>query len=135
MSIFPYLKQLIHLSMAGHIILAVYSQDKGNFIPVQLYYDTETMIKNVYFCVVKAQHDNLLGRFHVILLGTDGTEKVFGKTCTMTGNDLNNDQLQLANWLNGADNCVKILKEHPEWGRQSCRLKIKGLEEQGSEIS
>ncbi|PBK88629.1 hypothetical protein ARMGADRAFT_1065534 [Armillaria gallica] len=128
-------EQLIHLSATGHIILAVYSQDKGDFIPAQLYYDTQTMVKNAYFCVAKAQYDNLLGRFYIILLGTDGMEKVFGKSRTMTGNDSNNDQLQLTNRINGADNCVKILEEHPEWGGQSRRLKIKRLEEQGSEIS
>ncbi len=128
-------EQLIHLSATSHIILAVYSQDKSNFIPVQLYYDTQTMVKNAYFCVAKAQYDNPLGRFYIILLGTDGMEKVFGKSRTMTGNDSNNDQLQLTNRINGADNCVKILEEHPEWGGQSHRLKIKRLEEQGSEIS
>ena len=35
------------------------------------------MIKNAYFCVAKVQCDNPEGFFYLILLGTDGLEKVF----------------------------------------------------------
>lgn len=68
--------QLVKLSTAAHLILALYHTDKGNFIPVQSYFDVMCMIKNVYFCVAKAQKDNPSGRFFIILLGTDGLEKV-----------------------------------------------------------
>ncbi|KAK0479504.1 hypothetical protein IW261DRAFT_1287846, partial [Armillaria novae-zelandiae] len=128
-------EQLTHLSAATHIILAIYSRDKGDFIPAQLCYDTQSMIKNVYFSVAKAQWDRPLGKFYIILLGTDGEEKVFGQCRSMKGGDSGNDQLQLTNWLNGAENCVRILEEHPDWGGQSCCLKVQTLQNQGSEIS
>lgn len=69
-------EQLVKLSTAAHLILALYHTDKGNFIPVQSYFDVMCMIKNVYFCVAKAQRDNPEGVFFIILLGTDGLEKV-----------------------------------------------------------
>ncbi|KAK0467600.1 hypothetical protein IW261DRAFT_1612940 [Armillaria novae-zelandiae] len=128
-------EQLAHLSAAAHIILAVYSRNKGDFIPAQLCYDTQSMVKNVYFTVAKAQWDRPLGKCHIILLGTDSEEKVFGQCRTMKGGDSGNDQLQLTNRLNGTENCVKILEEHPNWGGQSRRLKIQTLQNQGSEIS
>jgi hypothetical protein len=53
----------------------------------------------------------------------------------MVGNDTNADQLQLANRIDGAVQCVKILQEHPEWGGKSQRITVKSLGEMGSQIS
>lgn len=90
-------EQLVFLGAAAHVVLALYSRDKGNFIPVQLYFDFMSMVKNnVYFCVAKTQLDDPEGSFWLILLGTDGLEDLFGKVWTMIGNDTNADQLQLA---------------------------------------
>lgn len=127
--------QLVNLSAAAHIILALYHKDKGNFIPVQSYFDVMCMIKNVYFCVAKAQRDNPAGRFFIVLLGTDGLEKVFGKVRTMVGNDTNADVLQLANRIDGAVQCVNILELHPEWGGDARRLKVKPIQDKNIEIT
>lgn len=127
--------QLTRLSTAAHIILALYSREQGDFIPIQLYFDVMSMIKNVYFCVAKTQQDDPNGKFYIILLGTDGLEKVFGRVRTMIGNDHHADQLQLTNRIDGAVQCVKILELHPEWGGQSRRITVKSLEEQGNNIS
>ena len=124
--------QLAHLSTAAHLILAMYNKDKGNFIPVQTCFDVMSMIKNVYFSVAKTQIDNPAGSFWIILLGTDGLEKVFGKVRTMVGNDT--DQLQLTNRIDGAVQCVNILEKHPEWGGQSRQLNLKPLPGDATEI-
>ncbi|KAF8165814.1 hypothetical protein B0H34DRAFT_787178 [Crassisporium funariophilum] len=108
-------KQLVHLSAASHLILAIYNQEKGEFIPVQTCFDTAAMIKNVYFCVAQVQKDNPDGSFWIVLIGLDGLEKVFGKVRTMVSNDTNADQYQLTNHIDGAVQCVNILEEHPEW--------------------
>ncbi|KAF8880087.1 hypothetical protein CPB84DRAFT_282601 [Gymnopilus junonius] len=105
----------------------MYHKDKGDFIPVQTFFDVMSMIKNVHFCVAKTQIDDAEGSFWIILLGTDGLEKVFGKVRTMVGNDTNADQLQLANRIDGAVQCVKILELHPEWGGQARRLNLRHL--------
>lgn len=93
------------------------------------------MIRSVYFCVAKAQVDDPAGRFFIILLGTDGLEKIFGKIRTMVGNDTNADLLQLSNRIDGAVQCVKILEEHPEWGGQARHLTLQSLAEHGEQIS
>jgi hypothetical protein len=128
-------EQLTRLSTAAHIALALYFRDKGNFIPIQLYFDVMAMIKNAYFCVAKTQKDDPDGHFWIILLGTDCLEKVFGTVRTMTGNDTNADQLQLSNRIDGAVQCVRILEQHPDWGGESRRITVRSLEEQGSNIS
>ncbi|TDL21390.1 hypothetical protein BD410DRAFT_724370, partial [Rickenella mellea] len=127
-------EQLSHLSAAAHLVLAIYSSEKGGFIPVQLYYDVMSMIKNAYFCVGKTQLDDPDGAFWIILLGTDGLEKVFGRVRTITGNDTNCDVLQLANRLDGAVNCTNIFALHPDWERGSRRLTLKGVVEQGTDV-
>ncbi|EIM87715.1 uncharacterized protein STEHIDRAFT_121332 [Stereum hirsutum FP-91666 SS1] len=128
-------EQLTRLSAASHLALALYNQDKGRFIPVQLYFDLQSMIRTVYICVAKAQVDNPDGQFFIILLGTDGLEQVFGKVRTMVGSDCNADMLQLANRIDGAVQCVKILELHPEWGGQARRLNLTSLKEMGEEIT
>jgi hypothetical protein len=128
-------QQLVELSAAAHLILALYHQDKGNFIPVQTYFDVMCMVKTVYFCVAKAQRDNPTGLFFIILLGTDGLEKVFGKVRTMVGNNTNADVFQLANRIDGAVKCVNILELHPEWGGDARRLNVKPLKDKNVEIT
>lgn len=82
-----------------------------------------------YFCLAKTQHDNTLARLWLILLGTDGLEKVFGMIRSIVGNDLNADQLQLTMRVDGAVQCVNILAEHPEYGGESRRLTVKSISE------
>ena len=128
-------EQLEHLSTAAHLILAIYFQDKGNFIPVQTCFDVMSMIKNIYFCVAKTQIDDPEALFWLILLGTDGLEKVFGKVRTIIGNDTNADQFQLANRIDGAVKCVNILEKHPEWGGQARRLSVNPLPKNATKVT
>ncbi|KAF7792170.1 hypothetical protein EIP86_003200 [Pleurotus ostreatoroseus] len=128
-------EQLVNLSTAAHLLLTLYAREKGDFIPVQLYFDLMSMIKSAYFCVAKAKIDNPNGQFWLILLGTDSLEHTFGKIRTMIGSDTNVDQLQLADRIDAAVTCVRILEAHPEWGGTARRLKIKPLKGQGSDIS
>ncbi|KAL0056627.1 hypothetical protein AAF712_016769, partial [Marasmius tenuissimus] len=129
-------QQLTSLSAAAHIVLALYNENKGGFIPVQLCFDFMSMVKNAYFCVAKVQLHNPGGKFWVILLGTDSLEKVFGMVCSMIGNNCNVDQLQLTQRIDGATHCVNILAEHPEWGGESRRLHVKSISEaEDSEVS
>lgn len=128
-------EQLTRLSTAAHLVLALYATYRGEFIPIQLFFDVMSMIKNVFMCIAKTQVDDPDGQFWLILLGTDALEEVFGKVRTMVGNDTNADQLQLANRIDGAVECARILAAHPEWGGHSRRLTLKSLREQGAEIS
>ena len=90
------------------------------------------MIKNIYFCAAKTQKDDPDGHFWIILLGTDGLEKVFGRVQTMIGNNMNADQLQLSNRIDGTVRCVRVLEQHPDWGGESCQITVKSLKEQGA---
>ncbi|TFK45706.1 hypothetical protein OE88DRAFT_1639531 [Heliocybe sulcata] len=128
-------RQLQHLSAVTHLCLALYAKNKGGFMPVQLYYDVVSMIKNAYFCVAKAIVANPDGKFYLILLGTDSLETLFGIVRTMTGNDTNADQLQLASRLTTASLCSSLLQLHPTWDRGPRRLGLPTLKPGESSVS
>lgn len=112
-------EQLTRLSTAAHLVLALYATYRGDFIPIQLFFDVMSMIKNAFMCVAKTQIDDPDGKFWLVLLGTDALKKVFGKVRTMVGNDTNADESQLANRIDGACECARILAAHPDWGGQA----------------
>ena len=66
-------EQLTLLSTAAHMLLAMAHEDNAGtkLMPSQLYIDLMIMVKNAYFCVAKAKVDNPIGKFFLILLGTD----------------------------------------------------------------
>lgn len=58
-------EQLTNLSAAAHLLLTLYAKEKGNFIPIQLYFDFMSMVKHAYFSVVKAKVANPKGKFWI----------------------------------------------------------------------
>lgn len=128
-------QQLQHLSAAAHLILAIYSCDKGNSMPLQTYFDMMTTIKNVFFCVAKTQVDDPHGSFWIILIGTDTLERLFGKIRTMIGSDSNCDHLQLGNRCESAAICTQILAENPTWEAAPRRLTLKTWRDEAGDLS
>ncbi|KAF8598089.1 hypothetical protein BDV93DRAFT_451701, partial [Ceratobasidium sp. AG-I] len=120
-------QQLIYLSAAAHILLALYSSNKGAFMPSQLYYDIQTYIKCTYFCVAKTKIDDPLASFYITLLGTDRLETGFGHVRTMAGGDSNVDQLQLTSRLSASSECTNLFESHKDWNTPARRLKYNGL--------
>ncbi|TFK79418.1 hypothetical protein K466DRAFT_505593 [Polyporus arcularius HHB13444] len=127
--------QLEQLSAVAHLLMVLYKQDKGGFIPAILYLDAQIMIKNAYMCTAKIMVVRPDGRLWIIQLGTDGLETVFGIVRTMIGSDSNVDQLQLANRVSGATQCSRILHEHPEWDRGPRRLAVPCHQGQADDVS
>jgi hypothetical protein len=126
-------EQLVHLSSAAHLLLALFSEDqvKSNLMPTQLYVDIMIMIKNAYFCVAKTKADDPDGSFWIILLGTDRLEVLYGILRTMIGNDANLDLLQLGLRLTGTTEVSTILAKYPHWDRAPRRLQLPALSKDG----
>jgi len=129
-------EQLTMLSTAAHMLLAMAHEDKAGtkLMPSQLYIDLMIMIKNAYFCVAKAKVDDPIGKFFLILLGTDRLEDIFGILRTMVGNDTTLDLLQLILRLGGTTEVSTILANHPEWDRSPRRLKLPTVSKDGMAI-
>lgn len=119
--------QLTNLGAASLVVLALYSANRGDFMPTQLYYDIQTYVKCAYFCVAKTKNDDPAGQFFLSQMGTDRLESGFGHVRTMVGGDSNADQLQLTSRLGALAECSALFDDHPEWDSTSRRLKYGGL--------
>jgi hypothetical protein len=104
-------------------------------MPNQSYVDIMVMIKNVYYCVVKAKVDNPNGKFYIVLLGTDHLESFFGLVRTAVGTDTNVDVLQFRSRASGLTEVAIILAIHPEWDHSPCRLRLAPITKESGEIS
>ncbi|KZV82579.1 hypothetical protein EXIGLDRAFT_626787, partial [Exidia glandulosa HHB12029] len=127
-------EQLQHLSTAAHLVMQLYILAKDSFIPAQLYIDTMIMVKNVFFCVAKTKIDDPMGRFWLILMGSDRLERSFSFSRTTVGSDSNTDCYQLGSRLMTVIQIALILAEHPEWDRGSRKLHLKPLAAADSSI-
>ncbi len=129
-------EQLKHLSSAAHMVLALFVEEcaKTKLMPSQLYLDVQIMIKNVFFCVAKAQVDDPEGHFWLVLLGTDRLEELFGIVRTMVGNDANVDVLQLGDRVTNATEVSTIFARYPHWDTPPRRLKLPALTRDGPVI-
>jgi hypothetical protein len=88
-------EQLIHLSMATHLMFHLYHHNSAgtSFMPVQSYTDIIIMTKNIYFCVTKTKVKNPDGKFYLISLRADRFETFFGLIRTAVGTNANVDML------------------------------------------
>lgn len=139
--VFPYLcvdltlsEQVEHLSSAAHLAFALYLKDGTNFIPNNLFIDFNIMVKNVIFTIAKAQTDIPESELHIMLLGTDRLEELFGILRTMIGNDANLDILQLACRLASTTEVSNILAEFTQWDKGLRRLKLLVLTRESTEL-
>jgi hypothetical protein len=128
-------EQLEYLSAAAHLLLILYRLHGKKFFPTLLYTDIMIMIKNIYFCVAKAKVLTPLGRFFIILLGTDRLEILFGIIRSMIGNDNGVDLLQLGDRVTGTTEVADIFGQHPEWDRSPRRLRLPLIDRDGNLIT
>ena len=130
-------EQLEHLSVAVHLILALYVLDgaRSHFIPTSLFVDVSIMVKNAFFCIAKAKVDHPNDPFFLVLLGTDRLEALFGILRTMVGNDTNLDVLQLALRITSTTEVSMILAKHPEWDRSPRRLCLPTVSKNSDDVS
>ncbi|KAF7326797.1 Ubiquitin carboxyl-terminal hydrolase 34 [Mycena sanguinolenta] len=105
-------EQLESLSAAAHMFFLLFRANRTSFCPGQLYYDIQSMIKNVYWSVAK-QKDRLEGLYGIYRL---------------KDNSRNFDILQLAERASTTAESCRIFAEHPEWDRGHKRLRLQGAE-------
>lgn len=70
--------QLISLSCHAHLLCAFFVNDRNEFIPNQLYFDTQALIKSTYLSVFKQKRLDPHGVFDITDTGDDDLEKKFG---------------------------------------------------------
>ncbi|KAJ6565759.1 hypothetical protein DFH09DRAFT_1314554 [Mycena vulgaris] len=127
-------EQLVHISAAIHLMLALYNKEAGRFVPSHPYFDLMSAGKNL-FCVAKTRIDDPDGKIWIIQPGSDPLEKTLGQVRTMTGTNSNTDMYQLGSRLTAAVECDNILTEHPERASDPRRLKLPVWHEVAGDVS
>ena len=129
-------EQLMHLSAAAHLAtyLFTFNNARNKAMPSFTYRDIILMVKNTYFCVVKAKVRNPTDLFWLILLGTDRLEDDFGLVRSMVGNDANADMFSLTTRVSHAVEVRNIFSKHPKWDRGPRRLKLRAIEDGNGDI-
>lgn len=117
--------QLVLLSKCAHLLFVLFRINKSDCLPVQLYYDMQASVKNVYFCVAKTLDLDPSLPFYILQCGDDRLENCFATFCTMSHNR-NMDLLQLSERSSVAQRVDSIYAQHPSWHRGSYRLSMTG---------
>ncbi|KDQ54169.1 hypothetical protein JAAARDRAFT_182553 [Jaapia argillacea MUCL 33604] len=71
-------QQLTALSKYAHMVFILFHEYRVNLMPAQLYGDTQTTVKNVFFCVAKQQVEDGDQKLFLFWLGDDRLEALFG---------------------------------------------------------
>ena len=116
--------QFTSLVKAGHILFALYRQNKSHFISNQLFGDIQCLVKRAAFDIGQTQEldGELAVSFNIF--GTDGIETLFGR-CRMAGqHSPNMDIAECEMRIRAAMTMADIFAAHPTWERRPDRLKF-----------
>jgi hypothetical protein len=108
-------KQMRLLSTYSHLAMVMYRSDKQRFISSQLYADSQTCVKNMFFCLAKQQLLDPSQKFYLFMQGSDGVERLFAMMRMIGGHKPNVNILELCQNLGRGMDIQRIFTEHPEW--------------------
>ncbi|KII84375.1 hypothetical protein PLICRDRAFT_701936 [Plicaturopsis crispa FD-325 SS-3] len=120
-------EQLAKVSKYAHIAFVMFRKHGTNFMSNQLYADSQTMVKNLYFCVAKQQELDPMQAFYLSQIGDDRLELCFCE-CRCNTHHRNHDILELCSTICAVCDAREILNRQPAWDRGHKRLKLSGAE-------
>ncbi|RDB26720.1 hypothetical protein Hypma_005418 [Hypsizygus marmoreus] len=80
-------EQVTSLSKYAHMAMTLFTEHRLKFMSNQLYGDSQTMVKNVMFCIAKQQKLDADKPFYLFDVGDDKLEKLFGRIRMLGGHD------------------------------------------------
>jgi hypothetical protein len=108
-------EQMRLLSMYSHMAVAIYRKEKTRFVSTQLYADSQTCVKNVFFCLAKQQLRDSSQPFYLFMNGSDGVERLFAMMRMIGGHKPNVNLLELCQNLSRGMDIQRIFAKHPKW--------------------
>ncbi|KAK6987917.1 hypothetical protein R3P38DRAFT_3445739 [Favolaschia claudopus] len=72
-------EQMTHLSTYAHLTYTLFRLNRLTFMSNQLYGDSQSMVKNAFFCLAKQQKLDPRLPFYLFQVGDDPLERLFGK--------------------------------------------------------
>ncbi|KAJ7915199.1 hypothetical protein B0H13DRAFT_2456801 [Mycena leptocephala] len=80
-------EQMTHLSTYAHLTFTLFRLNRLTFMSNQLYGDSQSMIKNAFFCLAKQQQLDPTKPFYLFQVGDDPLERLFGKLRMLGGHN------------------------------------------------
>jgi hypothetical protein len=90
-------EQVSRLSALAHMLFALYQTHCHKLMPNQLYYDMQTLIKNLVFCIAKQQKLDAAAPFHLLDVRDDPIELLFAFLRMCSGHN-NAISMQRSQW-------------------------------------
>ncbi|KAG1837325.1 hypothetical protein DFJ58DRAFT_734444 [Suillus subalutaceus] len=117
-------EQVQSLSCYAHLAFSIFRVHRRLFMPFQLYYDTQTCVKNVIFNITKQQ---LLDPYKSFFLGDCGDnrlELMFGRSRMIGGHNSGCSYSQALDRLGTAKDIDGVFNRHPELDPGHRRLSL-----------
>ncbi|KAK7461448.1 hypothetical protein VKT23_008626 [Stygiomarasmius scandens] len=115
---------VVSLSKFAHLLCAQFRANQLQFCSNQLYYDCQSMVKNIIFNIAKQQLLDGTQPFRISEDGDNEEEKYFGILCMLGGHCPGmNFKEGIAQMGNAAD-VIRIREEHPTWEPRQHRLEV-----------
>lgn len=117
-------QQFEHLSCYAHLAFAFFHAHHRSFMSYQLYYDTQTMVKNAFFCLAKQQSLDPYAPFFLGDVGDDPLEILFGRTRMIGGHNSACSYAQALDHLGAVKDIDGVFKHHSELDPGHHQLKL-----------
>lgn len=117
-------EQVSCLSALAHMLFALYRTHRRKLMPNQLYYDVQTLIKNLVFCIAKQQKLDAAAPFHLLDVGDDPIELLFAFLRMCGGHNSAINFKQAIDRLRAARDIGGVYSRNPDLQHGHRRLKL-----------
>ncbi|KAJ6497248.1 hypothetical protein DFH09DRAFT_893381, partial [Mycena vulgaris] len=117
-------EQMTHLSTYAHIAFTLFRMNRLTFMSNQLYGDSQSMIKNTFFCLAKQQKLDPTQPFYLFQIGDDPLERLFGKLCMLGGHNSAMSYAQAIERLGHACDLQSVYLRQPDLDQGQRRISM-----------
>ncbi|KAJ7156777.1 hypothetical protein C8R46DRAFT_1294525 [Mycena filopes] len=118
-------EQMTHLrSTYAHLTFTLFRLNRLTFMSNQLYGDSQSMIKNAFFCLAKQQELDPNQPFYLFQVGDDPLEKLFGKLRMMGGHNSAMSYAQAIERLGHACDLQSVYLRQPDLDQGQRRISM-----------
>ncbi|KAJ7839544.1 hypothetical protein B0H14DRAFT_3869681 [Mycena olivaceomarginata] len=117
-------EQMTHLSTYAHLTFTLFRLNCLTFMSNQLYGDSQSMIKNAFFCLAKQQQLDPTQPFYLFQVGDDPLKKLFGKLCMLGGHNSAMSYAQAIERLGHACDLQSVYLRQPDLNQGQRRISM-----------
>ncbi|KAG9309942.1 hypothetical protein JVU11DRAFT_9974 [Chiua virens] len=121
-------QQVVHLSTFAHLLFTFYRGHRRSFMPNQLYYDSQTLVKNVIFCIAKQQRLDASQPFFLLDVGDDAIKLLFAFLRMCGGHNSALNYKQAIDRLRAARDIGGVYSRNPDLRHGHRRLNLSRTE-------